>query len=57
MKTKFSKLNLDKKTIAKLDEKQISSVKGGRGIADDEEVVCRDGGITCVGTTTVSKGS
>ncbi|WP_426791985.1 class I lanthipeptide [Sphingobacterium sp. WOUb80] len=57
MKSKFSKLNLDKKTIAKLDEKQISSVKGGRGIADDEEVTCRDGGITCVGTTTVNKGS
>ncbi|WP_426791984.1 class I lanthipeptide [Sphingobacterium sp. WOUb80] len=55
MKSKFSKLNLDKKTIAKLDEKQISSVKGGRGIADDEEVTCRDGGITCTGTTNVSK--
>ena len=48
MKTnKFSALQLNKKAIARLNDSQLTSVKGGKGaqpLAD-----CTDGGITCSG--------
>lgn len=31
MKRKFNSLKMDKKTIAKLNEKQLNEVKGGKG--------------------------
>jgi len=46
MKTnKFSALQLNKKAIARLNDSQLTSVKGGKGsqpVAD-----CTGGGITC----------
>jgi len=44
---KFSALQLNKKAIAKLNDSQLSAVKGGKGtqpVAD-----CTGGGITCNG--------
>jgi len=43
---KFSALQLNKKAIAKLNDSQLSAVKGGKGtqpVADG----CSGGGITC----------
>ncbi len=34
MKRKFNSLKMDKKTIAKLNEKQLNAVKGGKGSVD-----------------------
>jgi len=44
--TNFSALQLNKKAIARLNDSQLTSVKGGKGaqpIAGD----CTGGGITC----------
>ncbi|WP_312082538.1 class I lanthipeptide [Epilithonimonas hominis] len=49
MKTnKFSALQLNKKAIAKLNDAQLSTVKGGKGNAS-ELTDCTGGGITCSG--------
>ncbi len=45
--TKFSALQLNKKAIARLNDSQLTSVKGGNNapVAAD----CTNGGITCSG--------
>ncbi|ASW75611.1 rSAM-modified peptide [Chryseobacterium piperi] len=57
MKTnKFSALQLNKKSIAKLNDGQLTSVKGGnRG--NQLEADCTNGGITCstAGSTVIIK--
>ena len=48
MKTnKFSALQLNKKAIAKLNDNQLSTVKGGKGVPVAAD--CTGGGITCSG--------
>lgn len=41
MKKSFKSLELNKKTIAKLKNNQLSSVKGGKVVLE-----CKDGGIS-----------
>lgn len=57
MSKKFRTLELSKKTIAKLNDDQLGSIKGGNGIAlsKDKDITCRDKGstIVCTGTTIV----
>ncbi len=49
MKTnKFSALQLNKKAIAKLNDAQLTSVKGGNN-ANAQLADCTGGGITCSG--------
>lgn len=46
MKTnKFSALQLNKKAIARLNDNQLNSVKGGKGVPVSAD--CTNGGITC----------
>lgn len=47
----FSKLSFDRKTVAKLNEEQLSSVKGGSSALDDK-VKCRGTSPTKVCSTT-----
>jgi len=50
MKTRFDSLQLNVKTIAKLNDDQLSTVRGGNNQnfnAAEED--CTDGGITCSG--------
>jgi len=51
MKKSFNHLQLNKKTIAKLNEDQLSNVKGGNSNNLEMDTDCRDGGITCNGAT------
>ncbi len=49
---KFSKLQLNKKTIAKMNDAQLNAVRGGqKAIGDDSVVVnCNGQGATIVNT-------
>lgn len=49
MKTKFSPLQLNKRSIAKMDDNQLSSVKGGNN-TNDENDGCQNTGVTCENT-------
>ena len=50
MKTnKFSALQLNKKAIAKLNDAQLTSVKGGNNANAELAEGCSGGGITCSG--------
>lgn len=53
MNKKFSKLQLSKKTIAKMNDAQLSTVKGGNntiGQSEDCNVTCISTGVTNVKT-------
>lgn len=55
MNKKFSTLQLNKKTIAKMNDAQLSAVKGGNNIVKQDEtcnVTCQSTGVTNVNTTT-----
>ncbi|MDQ0782467.1 class I lanthipeptide [Chryseobacterium sp. W4I1] len=58
MDKKFSKLQLNKKTIAKLNEGQLSTVKGGnKSIAPVRDGDCTTTSVTNNCTTTSITGS
>ncbi|MDM1555838.1 MULTISPECIES: class I lanthipeptide [Chryseobacterium] len=58
MNNKFSKLQLNKKTIAKLNERQLSTVKGGnKAIAPIKDDNCTTTSTTYVCTTTSTTGA
>lgn len=53
MEKNFSKLQLNKKTIAKLNDEQLTAIKGGNNvIRQDEEckITCKSTGVTNVQT-------
>ncbi|WP_426482154.1 class I lanthipeptide [Chryseobacterium sp. R2ACT005] len=55
MKKRFSNLELNKKSIAKLNDQQLTALKGGNAPAQEPEIKCQDKGstIVCTGTTVV----
>lgn len=58
MNNKFSQLQLNKKTIAKLNERQLSTVKGGnKAIAPVREGDCTTTSVTNNCTTTSTTGA
>jgi natural product precursor len=53
MKKQFSKLELNKKSIAKMNDAQLSAVKGGNNALKQDEscnVTCQSTGVTNVQT-------